>query len=329
MNELISIIIPIYKVERHLRFCLDSVVSQTYKNLQIILINDGSPDHCEEICLEYCKKDSRFDYHYKRNGGIGDTRNYAMKHYVQGDFVMFLDSDDAIHPQQIEILYNLLVSNKECSFSSGQFIRFQECSDINIQMVSDYTGVVQPAHHAIYSMLNPQTYKDIAREVVWNKLYRTLDISDCIFHNQSPSEDIYFNSQLYTKINKFVETDTILYYYRKNPNSITSSIDYKYTLILAKRMADLYEFLGKTSYTKLQNLAIRCIVKKYLATRLLEKNNKIPELVKQRKDLELKYIPLYFNTPDSLKMKLVLGIFYNFPFTFRWFRSFMEWKANK
>ena len=94
MNNIkISIIIPIFKVEKYLQKCLDSVLSQTYKNLEIILVDDGSPDRCPIICDEYAAKDSRVRVIHKQNGGLSDARNEGLKKAV-GDYVIFLDSDD-------------------------------------------------------------------------------------------------------------------------------------------------------------------------------------------------------------------------------------------
>ena len=94
-NELISVIVPIFKVEDYLRKCVDSVINQTYKNLEIILVDDGSPDNCPKICDEYANQDSRIKVIHKENGGLSDARNAGMK-IAKGEYVSFIDSDDYI-----------------------------------------------------------------------------------------------------------------------------------------------------------------------------------------------------------------------------------------
>ena len=92
---LVSIIIPIYNIEKFIRCCVDSVCNQSYKNLDIILVDDGSQDNCPRICDEYSLKDSRIQSLHKINGGLSDARNYGMK-FAKGDFIFFLDGDDFI-----------------------------------------------------------------------------------------------------------------------------------------------------------------------------------------------------------------------------------------
>ena len=104
-NPKISIIIPIYNVEKYLRRCLDSVLNQTFTDWQAICVDDGSPDKSGEIAEEYAKKDKRFVVIHKENGGLSDARNVGMANAI-GDFILFLDSDDFIHPQTLELTYN-------------------------------------------------------------------------------------------------------------------------------------------------------------------------------------------------------------------------------
>ena len=101
MPSKVSIVVPIYKVEKYLRRCVDSIINQTYRNLEIILVDDGSPDKCGQIIDEYKEKDSRIISLHKKNGGLSDARNYGMK-YVTGEYIFFLDSDDYIKSETIE-----------------------------------------------------------------------------------------------------------------------------------------------------------------------------------------------------------------------------------
>lgn len=108
MNPLISVIVPVYNVEKYLDRCIDSIVNQTYKNLEIILVNDGSPDNSGAICDEWAKADSRIKIIYKENGGLSDARN-AGTDCASGEYITYVDSDDYILPEYIEYLYNNLI----------------------------------------------------------------------------------------------------------------------------------------------------------------------------------------------------------------------------
>ncbi|MDY4757554.1 MAG: glycosyltransferase family 2 protein [Parabacteroides sp.] len=107
MNPLISVIIPIYKVEDYLDECVQSVIHQTYKNLEIILVNDGSPDKCPQICDEYAKLDNRIIVIHKKNGGLSDARNAGLQ-IATGEYIQFLDADDILEKQKIEIQIGVL-----------------------------------------------------------------------------------------------------------------------------------------------------------------------------------------------------------------------------
>lgn len=107
-KELVSIIVPVYKVEEYIRPCLDSLINQTYTNLEIILVDDGSPDNSGQICEEYAQKDSRITVLHKENGGMSDARNFAAPR-VHGEYLTFVDSDDVIKLNLVETLLELLI----------------------------------------------------------------------------------------------------------------------------------------------------------------------------------------------------------------------------
>lgn len=110
MNPKISIIVPIYNVEKYLQKCVDSILCQTYKNLEIILVNDGSPDNCPAICDEYAKKDKRIKVIHKQNGGVSSARNAGLD-VATGKYVQFVDSDDWVEPEYSKTMINLIEEN--------------------------------------------------------------------------------------------------------------------------------------------------------------------------------------------------------------------------
>lgn len=107
MNDLISVIVPVYKVEKYLNRCVESIVNQTYKNLEIILVDDGSPDNCPQMCDEWAKKDERIKVIHKQNGGLSDARNVGID-IATGVYITFVDSDDWIDLDYVEYLYDLV-----------------------------------------------------------------------------------------------------------------------------------------------------------------------------------------------------------------------------
>ena len=108
--ELVSVVVPVYKVERYLDKCIGSIVKQTYTNLEIILVDDGSPDNCPQMCDEWAKKDARIRVIHKENGGLSDARNAALD-ICTGTYVVFVDSDDYVHPEYVSYLYEMIVQH--------------------------------------------------------------------------------------------------------------------------------------------------------------------------------------------------------------------------
>ena len=134
---MISVIVPIYKVEKYLRRCVDSILNQSYTDFELLLIDDGSPDNCPQICDEYARRDDRVRVFHKPNGGLSDARNYGIDR-MKGDYVSFIDSDDYVGPDYLKILMDLIkeyavpvaavthlcVFNGETSFVSSNDTRY-------------------------------------------------------------------------------------------------------------------------------------------------------------------------------------------------------------
>ena len=134
MNSLISVIVPIYNVEKYLDKCVDSIINQTYKNLEIILVDDGSPDNCPKMCDDYAKKDSRIKVVHKENGGLSDARNAGMK-VATGEYVSFIDSDDWIDLETFSIS---MAKIEECN---AQIVAFNIINvATNITQYNNYNG---------------------------------------------------------------------------------------------------------------------------------------------------------------------------------------------
>lgn len=208
---LVTIIIPVYNTEKYLRKCLDSVVNQTYKNIEIIIINDASIDNSKNIINEYAKYNKKIKVITKtHNAGLSEARNIGLR-YAQGDYIFFLDSDDYLHQNTIKALLSLTKNYNsqiaECNYTS---------------MYGPIKRKKEPLKEEI-KCINPQKEKNALREYgnVWNKLYRHDILNGFQFPKGLWYEDNAFIYPLLTTIKNMVITNQIYYYYNRHLDSIT------------------------------------------------------------------------------------------------------------
>lgn len=254
IKDLISIIIPVYNVEKYLDACLESVVSQTYKNFEAILVNDGSTDDSLKICNSYCERDPRFRTITTENGGLSMARNRGMD-IAQGEFICFLDSDDMFHERYLETLHDLILQY-DADFSCCAFTR-----------KDPPRWSTEPPH--IYSesgeeILDHMNRDDVVKTVVWNKLYRRRLIEDnrLRFEAGRLYEDMLFTPQMLYCSKRAVYTDERLHYYRVRKDSIMQrkfsekSLHFHDSLC---RRADFFKKLGKKDlyYHEIDNLIFK------------------------------------------------------------------------
>lgn len=218
MNEpLISVIVPVYKVEQYLDKCINSIVNQTYKNLEIILVDDGSPDKCPQICDEWSKKDSRIVVIHKENGGLSYARNVGLD-IATGEFISFVDSDDWI---DLELYDTLLVAinNTKSDIACCKFLKvFSNEKDKRFKIKSSQYQVFATKDALLELIID----KNI-NQVVWNKLYRRDCISNIKFDVGKFNEDEYWSYKVIGNSNKTVVVDFVGYYYLQRNNSIMSN----------------------------------------------------------------------------------------------------------
>ena len=240
----ISVIVPIYNVEKYLRRCLDSLLAQTFTDWNAICVNDGSPDKCGEILAEYAARDSRFVVVNKENGGLSDARNVGMQH-ANGEYIMYLDSDDFIHPQTMEIVYFLAVRDGSDIVSFTYDRRYRPklmvrhklgLNTDNVEprgvlgrynptaiktLVTDdvYAYATEQTHNAF----NPRRKWLIKHCQVWKNLYRRDLISDIPFIRGILFEDFPWWSAVMLKNPRVTIAPLPLYYYRPNFGGIVLS----------------------------------------------------------------------------------------------------------
>ena len=214
MNSLVTIIVPIYKVEEYLSQCIDSIINQTYKNLEIILVDDGSPDNCGKICDDYALKDSRIKVIHKPNGGLSDARNVAID-IAKGEWITFIDSDDYIPHDYIEYLYDI-VSHDNCQCSVVQVLSFKEGAELP-NNGKDNSFVLMDGIEAV-SALFYQTKLDTCAP---NKLYhKSLFDTGIRYPKGYLFEDNPTTFRLIALCEKVAVSQRKYYYYRLREGSI-------------------------------------------------------------------------------------------------------------
>lgn len=212
-NPLISVIVPIYKVEDYLDSCVQSIENQTYENLEIILVDDGSPDHCPAICDNWAERDYRIKVVHKENGGLSDARNAGMA-VASGELISFIDSDDTIEPEFLELLYSALEENNadvaECAVSyvdeEGRVLRRR------------YAAQTQTMDRM--EALRRLVLEDGIYQTVWNKLYRRQAAIDIPFATGKCNEDEFWTWQVFDRIEKLAVVQKPLYNYLQRNSSI-------------------------------------------------------------------------------------------------------------
>lgn len=225
---LISVIVPVYNVEKYLRVCLESLLKQTYKDLEVIMINDGSTDTSGKICDEYAEKYENFMVIHKKNSGLGMARNTGLKH-ISGDYVTFLDSDDYLDQECIEILHKMLVKNNVDMCKSG-FRRITNSG--NIVLNREYEDEVFWGEEARTRLLprmigSSPAQHDSIEMCVCGAIYNTKIIKkyniEFLSERELISEDLVFNIDFMQYANGVCTISDVGYNYRINDNSLTTS----------------------------------------------------------------------------------------------------------
>ncbi len=226
-DYLISIIIPVYNVEKYLRKCLDSIINQTYKKLEIILIDDGSTDNSGKICEEYAKKDDRIIVIHKENAGVSSARNRGIE-LANGKYIGFIDSDDWIEENMYETLYqNLLQFDVDISMCNYSIIRNHK-KTFHKHDLED--GILIDNKKEFFELLRLNYYKGF----LWNKLFKSEIIKE--MRMREPiyvCEDLLFIAEVATKCKNFYFDNQCLYNYLIRENSaITGKVNHKKVSVL-------------------------------------------------------------------------------------------------
>lgn len=218
--DLISVIVPVYKVEDYLDRCIQSIVDQTYTNLEIILVDDGSPDRCPQMCDEWAKRDSRICVIHKENGGLSDARNAGMS-AATGEYVAFVDSDDWLARVYIERLYGAICETGAKLAACGvQFVT----DDLQNCKAESSTSEIKV--FSAEEALSPDGWKKV-RAVSWNKLYLRSLLEGERYPVGKYHEDEYFTYRIVDQAERVAYVEDELYFYLQRQGSIMHGFSMK------------------------------------------------------------------------------------------------------
>jgi len=310
-NDLISVIVPIYKVEDYLRKCLDSILNQSYTNLEIILVDDGSPDSCPQICDEYAKKDTRIKVIHKKNGGLSDARNVGIES-SSGKYISLIDSDDYINKYFIETLYkHLIETQSDIAICNYQKVFASDVIDIKNRFPDSDNFIYE--NDDKFSPL--YTRFGIPFVVAWNKLYKAEIFKQ---HNiRYPlgkiHEDEFVIHELLNVAERVCFFDTPLYNYVIRDGSIMSQ------KLSEKNISAFDAFVNRILFYQKHNPAFVEKAIKQLLHRLYTNYHKFTKSAKIILKQKFKTIKKQFKAEIknlSFKEKLKLFIFKYFKFIY-------------
>ena len=215
MDKLISIIVPVYKIEAYIGQCIESILSQTYKELEIILVDDGSPDNCGKICDEYALMDKRIKVIHKKNGGLSEARNYGLAE-AHGEYISFIDGDDYIDKSFYQMLLEAAEKNN-CDIA--------ECHSVNFEDGKNPQSIYRKGKNCLtpFEWLTESSVGEFLPCVVWNKIYKKELFNDVTFPVGRHYEDEATTYKAVYKANRIIRINSALYFYRQRDGSITQA----------------------------------------------------------------------------------------------------------
>lgn len=223
-NPLVTVVVPVYNVEKYVKRCLESICAQTYQNMEILLIDDGSTDCSGDICDEFCKRDPRISVVHQKNAGLSAARNKGIEK-AKGTYIAFIDSDDYVSTEFINALVTVAL-NTESDIVQA-YVQDVQCeTGQSSAPILDKRSTITLSGRDMCAVLLDVTYRDCG--VVWNKLYRTTLFRELRFPEGKIHEDDFLISKLYWNAKEVTIYESELYFYQlKRPDSIMNK---KYSL---------------------------------------------------------------------------------------------------
>jgi len=259
--SLISLIIPLYNAEKYLYPCLNSVASQTFKDFEVLCVNDGSTDNTEEIVKSFAEKDSRFKLINQKNAGCSMARNHGLKE-AKSPYIALLDQDDMLHPQAMEVLYYLI---QKGNYDVAEFVNKTVPDDFVVDNPTMYK--LEDIQYQVYQ--NPFNFyfknKRGGSVLVWNRLYKKDAIAGIEFpQDVQPAEDTVFSLKVMFHTMNIIHTDTQLLFYRDSSTSVMNKgINDKYIISHAKAGKIMSDYFLQSS--RVQNKDEKAILERYIS----------------------------------------------------------------
>lgn len=310
-KPLVSVVLPIYNVEKYLERCILSVVNQTYRNLEIILVDDGSPDGCPEICDAWARKDSRIKVVHKKNAGLGYARNTGIEH-ATGEYICFFDSDDYVELNTVELCVDAAVSQNADIVCFGNDVRLQTGELLYTRIPTPPKSVYADQEVRDIAMPNVLSYHAETGEdwnfamSAWSSMYSVQTIRKSgwrfVSEREIISEDIYSVLDFYQYVQKMVVVPQALYHYITNPVSLSRVYRkdrYEKLKFLAEKLTELSVEMGSEDILRER---IFCIflgltlgVLKQIASVQMTKKEKREELLRILNDDYLQFVLREYN----------------------------------
>ena len=306
-NELITIVIPIYNVKKYIERCIKSVINQTYKNIEIILVDDGSTDESGDICDEYAKKDNRIKVIHKKNGGLSDARNFGID-AANGKYISFVDSDDFVTNNYVEVLYNLIKNND----SDISVCIWKNIFEDNKTKKSYFTLFHREITATNLVMLQHMLYQKLFDTSACAKLYDISLFDNIRFPKGKLYEDLATTYKLFLKSKTISYSNDEIYYYFVRNNSITQSEFKEKDMDLIEISETLLKTLMEVDYKMgLRNKLTNAAISRYLSGNftVLKKTN--TEKLKKYNDVCIQNIKKHgrYNIHARLKNNIALLLF--------------------
>lgn len=296
---LISIIVPVYKVEAYLDKCISSIVNQTYQNLEIILVDDGSPDNCGAMCDAWAAKDSRIKVIHQSNAGAGAARNAALD-IAHGELIAFVDSDDYLAPDMFSHLYELLEQGADIA----------ECGHVDVLGDSAvFDGDANSRAYTVLEAMAEHIHDRIFRQLIWNKLYRREVIGGIRFPVGKKIDDEFFTYLVLGNAKLLIRSEKICYAYRQQEGSVMHSMEANKRLQAVEAKVQRHKYIEKEfpslAAFSAKNLWFTCLYQGQLSLREMTQEE-AKQTVKYLQQILAEY-PCNFNTCTT-KEKLWLSL---------------------
>lgn len=306
---IISVIVPVYNVEKYLKICIDSILNQTFKEFELILVNDGSTDNCGKICDIYKSKDKRIRVIHKKNAGLSSARNVGLD-LAKGKYIAFVDSDDYINKNMYEILYsNLIKTDADISICNFQYVNDNSIININ-QSIDNYEYLIFNNIEALNKLYSENNVNVV---VAWNKLYKKELFEDLRYTEGRIHEDEFIIHKLLYKSKKIVYNNTELYYYLKRQGSITQCDFNLKKLDAVYAFKERVEFFREKKLIELQFKAQQKYIYSFLGNYYKAKiklDNCNEELIKLKNDYNRNLIFVLINPYFIWKEKVLFILFF-------------------